>query len=139
MQNDSAIPEFMQEKALRVLEFTKIRDQLAGCALTEPGRDFCLELLPLDTLSQAAHAQEETQEALTLLSRRADHPLRAFKDVRPWLSLSQKGATLSTRALLDIADCLRAASAAKAALNSDNESTPRLLGLSGSLTTNYPL
>ena len=139
MQNDSEIPAFMQEKALRVLEFTKIRDQLAGCALTEPGRDFCLELLPLDTLSQAAHAQEETQEALTLLSRRADHPLRAFKDVRPWLSLSQKGATLSTRALLDIADCLRAASAAKAALNSDNESTPILLGLSGSLTTNYPL
>ena len=139
MQNNSAIPAFMQEKALRVLEFTKIRDQLAGCALTEPGRDFCLELLPLDTLSQAAHAQEETQEALTLLSRRADHPLRAFKDVRPWLSLSQKGATLSTRALLDIADCLRAASAAKAALNSDNESTPILLGLSGSLTTNYPL
>ncbi len=139
MQNDSAIPAFMQEKALRVLEFTKIRDQLAGCALTEPGRDFCLELLPLDTLSQAAHAQEETQEALTLLSRRADHPLRAFKDVRPWLSLSQKGATLSTRALLDIADCLRAASAAKAALNSDNESTPILHGLSGSLITNYPL
>lgn len=139
MQNDSEIPAFMQEKALRVLEFTKIRDQLAGCALTEPGRDFCLELLPLDTLSQAAHAQEETQEALTLLSRRADHPLRAFKDVRPWLSLSQKGATLSTRALLDIADCLRAASAAKAALNSDNESTPILHGLSGSLITNYPL
>lgn len=139
MQNDSKIPAFLQEKALRVLEFTKIRDQLAGCALTEPGRDFCLELLPLDTLSQAAHAQEETQEALTVLSRRADHPLRVFKDVRPWLSLSQKGATLSTRALLDIADCLRAASAAKAALNSDNENTPILLGLSSSLTTNYPL
>ena len=141
MHNDSKIPTPLQEKALRVLEFTKIRDQLAGCALTEPGRDFCLELLPMDTLSEAAHAQEETQEALIVLSRRADHPLRAFKDVRPWLSLSQKGATLSTRALLDIADCLRAASAAKTALGSDdgNINIPILHGLSGALTTNYPL
>lgn len=139
MQSDSTAPDALQEKALRVLEFTKIRDQLANCALTEPGRAVCAELLPLETLSEVAHAQAQTQEAMVVLSRRADHPLRVFKDVRPWLTLSLKGATLAPRALLDIADCLRAASAAKSSLNTDDEKTPILQGLSGALTTNFPL
>ena len=139
MKTSAASPVLLQEKAYKVLEFVKIREQLADCALTEPGRDACLELVPLDTLSSSVHAQNETQEAMMVLSRRADHPLRAFKDVRPWLSLSQKGATLSARALLDIADCIRASSAAKSALGSDNEKMPILYGLSTALTGLNPL
>lgn len=138
-ENETIIPSSLQEKALRVLEFTKVREQLASCALTEPGRDYCLALEPLSTLSQAVHAQEETQEALVVLSHRAEHPIRAFKDIRAWLTLSQKGATLSTRALLDISDCLRASSAAKSALGGNDENTPILGALSAILTTNYPL
>ncbi len=139
MQTFAATAFSLQEKGYKVLEFTKIRDQLASCALTEPGRDTCLKLVPHDTLSASVHAQEETQEAMMILSRRADHPLRAFKDIRPWLSLAQKGSTLSTRALLDIADCVRASSAAKSALSGESEKTPILNGLSTALTGHYPL
>ena len=36
----------MKERTLRVLEFTKIREQLAGKALTEMGAERCRELVP---------------------------------------------------------------------------------------------
>ena len=129
----------MQEKALRVLEFTKIREQMASFALTEPGSDACRALLPYNNLQEAADAQEETQEAHVVLTFRGEHPLREFKDVRPLINLAIKGSILSPRALLDIADLLRAASAAKSALDTDNENTPILLGLSSALSTNFHL
>ncbi len=139
MQHDLAAPQALQDKALRVLEYTKVLSQLADCALTESGREACLSLRPCESLSEASHAQAETQEAHVILSSRADHPLRAFKDIRPWLSLASKGATLSTHALLDIAECLRAASAARSALSDQDGRTPILSGLASALTTNYPL
>ncbi|MHC1786172.1 MAG: endonuclease MutS2 [Christensenellales bacterium] len=129
----------MQDKALRVLEFTKIREQLAAFAMTESGEALCLALLPHATLSEAVQAQEETQEALIVLTFRGDHPLMAFKDVRDSLNLAQKGATLSPRTLLDIADVLRAASTARIALVTDKENTPILKGLAAMLVTNAPL
>ncbi|NLA53255.1 MAG: endonuclease MutS2, partial [Clostridiales bacterium] len=96
-------------------------------------------LLPYDNLQEASYAQEETQEAHMVLTFRGEHPLREFKDVRPWVNLAIKGSTLSPRAFLDIADLLRAASAAKSALDTDNEKTPILLGLSSALSTNFHL
>ncbi len=127
------------QKALRVLEFTKIREQLAGYALTEPGAALCHQLLPFDNLQDARHAQSETEEALMLLTYRGDNPLQRFQDVRPSLGRALKGATLSPRALLDVADCLWATSVAKAALGDDAERRPILSGLATVLTTNYPL
>ena len=129
----------MQEKALRVLEFTKIRDRLATHAVTQTGAELCLSLLPYERLAEVNHAQAETEEAVIVLTYRGDHPLADFKDVRPSLRLAEKGATLSTRALLDIADCLRAASIARTALDTDKVNTPILKSLSQALTTNYPL
>ena len=133
------VMNLMQEKALRVLEFTKIREQMASFALTEPGGDVCRALLPYGTLQEAVDAQEETEEAQVVLSFRGEHPLNEFKDVRPWVSLAIKGSTLSPRSLLDVADCLRAASSAKKALDTDNDKTPILLGLSSALSTNFHL
>ena len=36
----------MQKRTLRVLEFTKIREELAARALTDAGRERCLALEP---------------------------------------------------------------------------------------------
>ncbi|NLD52853.1 MAG: endonuclease MutS2, partial [Clostridiales bacterium] len=129
----------LMQKALRVLEFTKIREQLASYALTEAGAALCHQLLPFDNLQDARYAQAETEEALMLLTYRGDNPLQRFQDIRPSLGRALKGATLSPRALLDVADCLRATSIAKAALDGEEEKRPILSGLSTVLTTNYPL
>ncbi len=131
--------EKLQEKSLRVLEFTKIRDSLASLATTDIGGSLCRALAPLENLADAQHAQEETQEALALLTYRGDSPIVAFKDVRPSLSLAEKGAVLSTRSLLDVADCLRATSNARAALDTDREDIPILKSMGSVLTTNYHL
>lgn len=136
---DTPVLNPMQEKSLRVLEFTKIRERLATHAITQTGANLCLSLLPYERLAEVNQALAETEEAVIVLTYRGDQPLVDFKDVRPALHLAGKGATLSTRVLLDIADCLRAASVARTALDTDKDNTPILKGLSQALMTNYPL
>ena len=41
----------MKERTLRVLEFTKIRELMAGLALTEMGAQRCRDLVPTDNLA----------------------------------------------------------------------------------------
>ena len=71
-----------QERALRVLEFTKIRERLAACALTDLGKEKCMALVPCVDYSETCHALEETEEACTLISYLGGQPLASFPDVR---------------------------------------------------------
>ena len=123
-----------QDRALRVLEFTKIRERLAAHALTDMGKEKCLALVPYDDISEVRRALDETEEACVLLSYLGGQPLVAFPDVREQVTLAQKGACLSQRALLDVAACLRATRAARSALVRDREDTPILTGLATRLT-----
>ncbi len=123
-----------QDRALRVLEFTKIRERLAGLAVTEMGAEKCRELRPYHEFAEVRRALEETEEAVVLLQYLGGQPLVAFGDVREQLSLAKKGASLSPRALLDVAGCLRAARSARAALIKDRQDTPILMGLASRLT-----
>lgn len=81
----------MEDRTLRVLEFTKIRDMLCGLAVSEMGAAVCAALTPLDELEAVRIAQEETEEALVLLTYLPQHPLVAFEDVRPSLKLAAIG------------------------------------------------
>lgn len=121
----------MNECALRVLEFHKIREQLAQFAASELGKEQCLNLEPLATLDAANRAQQETEEALYVLSYRGDSPIPYSTDVRPSLQRAEKGAVLSPRMLLDIAYSLQAARQTRAALTSDSEYM-RLLSVTAS-------
>ena len=125
----------MTEKTLRVLEFTKIREQLALLALTPLGAEKCRALIPYDDFTQMQEAQEETEEALVILNYVGGNPLRDFSDVRPYLQLADKGAVLAPRALLEIAVFLRACQAAKKALVTERENTPRLTQKAMLITT----
>ncbi|MDD6143098.1 MAG: endonuclease MutS2 [bacterium] len=124
-----------QQRALRVLEFTKIRDRLASYALTDLGKEKCQALVPCLDYSEALHALDETEEACVLLSYLGGHPMMSFPDVREQVTLAQKGACLSPRALMDVAACLRAAKVTRAALVRDREDTPILTGFASRLTT----
>lgn len=116
----------MTERTLRVLEFVKIREMLAEGALTDLGKERCLALEPAENLQEALHAQAETEEAAVILQYNGGHPMSAFTDVRPALSLSEKGSTLTPRALLSIAELLRCSRGARDALVTDRENTPLL-------------
>ncbi|MGI6686935.1 MAG: endonuclease MutS2 [Christensenellales bacterium] len=124
----------MNEKSLRTLEFNKIKDLLASYAITALGEARCQSLLPVARLADVERMQTETEEALRVLTYRGDHPLIPFKDVSGQISLSEKGATLSIRALLDVAELLRAANVGHKALADDElERSPRLSALAARL------
>ena len=114
----------MNSRALRVLEFTKIREMLAGYALSDSGKTLCRELKPLDEFNEINRALDETEEAVATLAYVGGNPLITFNDVTEYVSLAEKGSTLNPRALLQVAETLRAARAARSALVTDKENTP---------------
>ena len=116
----------MKERTLRVLEFTKIRDMLASKALTAMGAEKCQALVPSCELTEVQAWQQETEEAAVILQYMGGHPMAAFEDVRPTLTLADKGATLSPKALLSVAELLRASRTARDALVTERENTPIL-------------
>ncbi|MDD6050329.1 MAG: endonuclease MutS2 [Clostridiales bacterium] len=116
----------MKERTLRVLEFTKIRERLASKALTPMGAERCMALTPSCNLKEIELWQAETEEATVILQYLGATPLVAFEDVRQSLSLAEKGATLSPKALLTIASLLSAARAARSALDTERDNTPLL-------------
>ena len=114
----------MNERALRVLEFTKIREMLASYALSDPGRESCRSLTPYSDFADVNKALDETEEAVVTLTYIGGNPLIGFSDIREYLILADKGSTLSQKALLMVADTLRAARAARTALVTEKENTP---------------
>lgn len=114
----------MTERTLRVLEFTKMRDRLGALALTPTGAALCAALAPFDDFDDMLTAQNETEEATVILNYVGGNPLSAFPDVSAYLALCDKGATLSPKALLDVAALLRAIRAAKKALVTERDNTP---------------
>ena len=125
----------MKERTLRVLEFNKILTRLADFALTDLGRERCMQLTPKENLTQALEALEETEEAQVILTYLGGSPLVGFSDVRPWLTMAEKGASLAPKALLEIARSLTAARAARGALVTERDNTPRVTGLASHLQT----
>lgn len=116
----------MKERTLRVLEFTKIRDMLTEKALTPLGAEKCQALVPSTNFQEISEWQEETEEALVVLTYVGGHPMASFSDVRPYLALCDKGATLSPKALLEIATLMRACRTARSALVTERDNTPCL-------------
>ncbi len=124
-----------QDRALRVLEFTKMRSRLSELALTEMGKETCLALCPYNTLYEVRQAMDETEEASVLLTYIGSNPMFFFPDVRESLILAAKGASLSPRALLDVASFLRAVRSVRASLVKEHDNTPILTGLAARMIT----
>ena len=98
----------MNERSLRVLEFTHIRSQLAQYCVSDMGQALCDGLTPSSQIEDVRRMQQETEEAHSLLSYLGGTPMIPFTDVRTALHLAQIGSSLSPRALMDVGACLRA-------------------------------
>ena len=125
----------MKERTLRVLEFTKIRDRLASKAMTDMGRERCEALVPSSNMNEIQRMQAETEEATVILQYVGASPLVPFSDVRASLTLAEKGATLSPKALLEVAALMQSARAARKALDTERDNTPILKELAQRLST----
>ena len=123
----------MQERNLRVLEYPKILERLASMAMTEPGKAAARALRPSGDINEVRRLQQETEEALSAYAYHGGSPMAYFSDVSEYLQLAKVGSTLSMKALLTIAEGLRAARTARAALVRDREDTPILTGMASRL------
>ena len=129
----------MNERDLRVLEFNKILDMLAALCSTEPGQAAARELRPSGDPATVGLWQAQTEEASSIFAYCGGNPMAHFTDVRPYLKLAKAGGTLSPKALLQVADALKAARIVRSALVTDREDTPNLTEMGSRLATNRSL
>ena len=129
----------MTERSLRVLEFDKIRAQIAQYCVCDMGKALADGLVPSNHMDDVRRMQQETEEAHSLLAFLGGTPMLPFADVRTALHLAQIGSSLSPRALMDVGACLRAARAARDALVTDREDTPLITANASRLSTFRPI
>ncbi len=97
------------QKALSILEFDKITEMLADCAATDGAKALSRALSPTDDYNVIKNRQARTSDAKKLISYKGYPSFSASESVIPSIERAEKGASLSTRELLDIAALLRSA------------------------------
>ncbi|MBO5327049.1 MAG: endonuclease MutS2 [Clostridia bacterium] len=96
-------------KTQKKLEFDEIRGLLAACAPTAGARELALALLPDDDEDTVKWRLTRTGDACHLLSDKGMPSFGSVTDISETLDRAGKGATLSTRELLDVGNILRTA------------------------------
>lgn len=99
----------MNEKALRVLEYNKVKEKIKLYTHTEAARDLIDKLKPYNNLYEIREHLEETKEALSLYTKKGSPPFEGIYDIRDGISRAEKGSSLMPGQLLKIANMLRCA------------------------------
>ena len=97
------------ERALMALEFDKIRALLADSAPTEGAVSLALCLTPSDDYDEVKRRLARTSDAKRLCDAKGAAPFGSVPDLSAACERAEKGATLSTRELLDAARLLTSA------------------------------
>ncbi len=103
----------MNEKAMRVLEYPKIIEQLTACAASMPGKALCRALLPSMDLNVISRMQEETADALRRIYAKGSLSFSGVKDLRGDIRRLEIGSTLGIVELLSIGRLLDIAQKAR--------------------------
>ena len=93
-------------KTLSTLEFDKITSMLASLAVTEGAAAKARALTPTDDYDTVCLRQRRTEDAKRLINSKGYPSFSASEGVVPAAERAYKGAVLSPRELLDIADLL---------------------------------
>lgn len=96
----------MQDRVLKVLEFTKVREQLLEHASSSLGREKIKNLVPSTDYDEVVKLQAETDEAATVLRIKGNVPLSGIHDIRPHIKRSVIGGVLSPHELVQIASTI---------------------------------
>ncbi|MDN4527071.1 endonuclease MutS2 [Fictibacillus fluitans] len=92
----------MQGRVQRVLEYTKIIEQLKKHASSSLGRQRAEQLQPSIDFEEIRHWQDSTDEGVNVLRLKGQAPLGGIRDIRASLKRTQIGGVLNTDELLDI-------------------------------------
>ena len=93
----------MRERDLLALEFDKVLQLLADCALSSAGRAACLALKPQVVEPFVKEDSERTWQCFRLVEERLSLPLGSFPDIRPTCEQADHGgAVLEGQKLRDV-------------------------------------
>ena len=95
------------KKTLNTLEYNKIKEMLAACALTAGAKERAHLLEPISDMDDIVKKQLMTSDAKKLASVKGMPSFGHIVDISEICDRAEKGATLSARELLDVADILR--------------------------------
>lgn len=96
------VVKYVNDKALRVLEFNKIKEDLKKYTTTSAGKDIIESLVPYDNAFEVREHIEETKEAFELLIKKSAPPFEGLYDVREGIGRAQKGFSLCLCSFLEL-------------------------------------
>ena len=125
----------MNAHALRVLEFDKVKQLLAGFASSTLGRSVAEKMSPLKDKDDIAATIEQTTEMRDVIRRHGRFPMGGLRDIRPLLKkMHELGHPVEPVDFRDIHDTLRAGEALRAYMRELGDDFPRLVSLSRNLS-----
>ena len=98
----------IEQRALKTLEFDKVREQVSAYCTNSIGKQAIDELVPETDFNTVVELLEEMDEGLSILRVKGSVPMGGIFDVRPHARRSQIGGMLSPMELMEIASTIRA-------------------------------
>lgn len=96
------------ERALKTLEYDKVRQQVASYCTSSIGKSAIEELVPQTDFDKVVQLLEEMDEGLSILRVKGNVPMGGIFDVRPSARRAQIGGMLSAVELMEISSTIRA-------------------------------
>lgn len=129
----------MNRKALQTLEYHKILQQLADHCHFSASRERALGLHPSTHVEEVERLQEETAEALRLLSFHPNRTIGGARDMRPKVEDASRGILLEPEGLLEVKYTLVAARDLQRFMEDTEDKYPTLRSVSSRLPTSTGL
>jgi DNA mismatch repair protein MutS2 len=123
----------MDEKTLQILEYPKILERLASYAAFPASAEKARRLRPTSDLETARQRQQETREAVQLLTTHPDLTIGGARDVRHQVDLAAHGAVLTPAELLDVKATLVSARTLSRLFERLEAQYPRLFAIAANL------
>jgi len=96
------------ERALKTLEYDKVRQQVAAYCTSSIGKTAIDELVPQTDYEKVVQLLEEMDEGLSILRVKGNVPMGGIFDVRPSARRAQIGGMLSAMELMEVSSTIRA-------------------------------
>ncbi len=104
----------MNEKTLKTLEFNKITERLSDMAVMDITKTAVQNLKIGDNIKKINTLQEETAQAMTLITKKGTPPIGCREDIRPSLRRSRMQGVLSAGEILAVGKVLETSEKLKA-------------------------
>ncbi len=111
----------MDQRSLRVLEYTKIINMLEEKCTSSLGKEKVRKLKPISDLDNIIKLQKETSEAQSILIKKGNIPLSGINDLSKYIRRTEIGSYLDPGQLLKLKDTLAGARRIKDFLKEDKK------------------